>query len=402
MAPGAERHRLATVVLDADGKEDEWLRAIWDSSPDAMALSNPEGIVVAANPAYCALYGYSSEELVGRPFAVIFPPAARAAAMAQYREVFAGVDVPPMFESAVQRSDGAHRTVESRISFLTRDGSRIAMLSIIRDVTEQRAAATALARLADENTQLYAQAKETIRQREEFMAMAAHELKNPLAALRGFAELLQIRGAYLPRLVEGIIVQTKRMDRLIRNMLDFSLVESGRLQLQREPVDLVVLARNAVEQSQFLTRSHTVRLEAPKAPLIGDWDAGRLDQILQNLLSNAVKYAPDGGEIVVEVKDCDLAASIAVTDHGVGIAEDALPRLFDRFYRSREAAASSAGGLGLGLAITQMLVEAHGGQIAAESRLGEGSTFRVTLPYHPNEPRGGLQETSVEEDAWSA
>jgi signal transduction histidine kinase len=213
--------------------------------------------------------------------------------------------------------------------------------------------------------------------------------------MRGFAELLQMRGTYLPRLVEGIIVQTKRMDRLIRNMLDLSLVESGRLQLQRESVDLVVLARHAVDQTQLLTRSHTVRLDAPAAPLIGDWDAGRLDQILQNLLSNAVKYAPDGGEIVVEVKDASGTASIAVTDQGVGIAAGALPRLFDRFYRSREAAASSAGGLGLGLAITRMLVEAHGGQISAESRLGEGSTFRVILPYKSKEPTSG-------EDAWSA
>jgi signal transduction histidine kinase len=204
-----------------------------------------------------------------------------------------------------------------------------------------------------------------------------------------------MRGTYLPRLVEGIIVQTKRMDRLIRNMLDLSLVESGRLQLQREPVDLVVLARHAVDQTQLLTRSHTVRLDAPEAPLIGDWDAGRLDQILQNLLSNAVKYAPDGGEIVVEVKDASGTASIAVTDQGVGIAAEALPRLFDRFYRSREAAASSAGGLGLGLAITRILVEAHGGQISVESRLGEGSTFRVTLPYES-------KKSSSEEDAWSA
>jgi len=375
------RDSVAAGIRELAGGEREWLRAVWDTSPDAMALSAPDGTVLAVNPAYCSLYGYAPEELLHRPFWIIFPQAARAWAAEQYREVFEADSPPAAFEAVVQRRSGEARTVESRVSFLAREGQRIAMLSLIRDVTEQRQAATAAHQLAEENAALYAQATATLQLREEFIAMASHELKNPLAALRGFAEHLQRRGTYQGNLVEAIIQQTARIDRLIRNMLDYSLAQSGHLQLRLTPVDLVSLVQAAVTQAQILTRQHTVRLEAPSHPLVGNWDPDRLDQVLQNLLTNAVKYAPDGGEVLVRVVEAGSLVRVSVTDHGTGIAEEAIPHLFDRFYRSPEAAASHAGGLGLGLSITQMLVEAHGGQIMVQSRLGEGSTFAIDLPY---------------------
>jgi signal transduction histidine kinase len=138
--------------------------------------------------------------------------------------------------------------------------------------------------------------------------------------------------------------------------------------------------QRAVTETQLLTRQHAVRLAAPPTPVIGDWDADRLDQVMQNLLSNAVKYSPNGGEILVRVEQLPGGARFAVTDQGVGIAPEAIPQLFSRFYRSREAAASGIGGLGLGLAIAHLLVAAHGGQITVTSRPGAGSTFQVDLP----------------------
>jgi PAS domain S-box-containing protein len=366
-----------------DWSDEGWLRAIWETSPDAMALSDPEGMVVAANPAYLSLYGYPIEEIVGHPFSVIFPPETREQVQAQYRSAFATADASTVFEAEIRRRDGESRTVESRVSFLTRGERRLAMLSIIRDVTEQKRAASLAERLAEENAALYAQAQETLRLREEFIAMASHELKNPLAALRGFAELLQRRQAYAPNLVDGIILQTARLDRLIRNMLDFSLAHTGHLQLRRGQVDLIATVQLAVTQAQLLTRQHEFRLEAPDEPLIGDWDVDRLDQILQNLLSNAVKYSPDGGTIRIQVEDLGDAARVSVIDQGIGIAQEAIPQLFARFYRSPDVEASRTGGLGLGLSIAHMLVEAHGGQITVESQPGDGSTFSITLPYEP-------------------
>jgi len=359
----------------------DWLSAVWDTSPDAMALSDPEGIVIAVNPAYCELYGFPGEKLVGNRFSVIFPREKRALADQQYRQVFQSEETPPSFEAGIERANGEQRTVESRVSFLVHNDRRVAMLSIIRDVTEQQAAVAAAVQLAAENALLYKQATETLRRREEFVAMASHELKNPLAALRACAELLKRKGEYLPNMVDNMIVQTTRLDRVIRNMLDFSLGESGHLMLRRGSVDLVHFLQQAVSEAQMLTRQHEVRLEAPDRPLVGDWDKDRLDQVIQNLLSNAVKYSPNGGAITVRAEDLGTAARISVADQGVGISEESLAQLFTRFYRSPEAVDSKAGGLGLGLSIARMLVQAHGGSIDVRSRLGEGSTFSVTLPY---------------------
>jgi signal transduction histidine kinase len=259
------------------------------------------------------------------------------------------------------------------------------MLSSIRDITEQKRTQATLERLVEENERLYHQASASLRERDEFIAMASHELKTPLTALRGFAEILQRRGTYVERMVEGIIIQTRRLDRLIRNMLDLSLAESGHLQLEHAPVDLVALAREVAEQTQLLTRQHTVQLELPEQPIIGAWDAGRLEQVLQNLLTNAVKYSPDGGEIRVRVEDLGPAARVSIADQGIGIAPEAASQIFNRFYRTHEAVSSQAGGFGLGLPIARMIVEAHRGCVEVESRLGAGSTFTVTLPYAPAE-----------------
>jgi PAS domain S-box-containing protein len=367
-----------------------------------MALSDAEGLVIAVNPAYCVLYGLPHEQLVGQPFWVIFPPERRNWAAEQYQTVFTSAALPTnTFEAEVQRPNGERRTVESRVSFLTENDRRVAMLSIVRDVTEQRQVAATAARLAEERAELYQQATETLRMRDEFISMASHELKNPLTALRGFAELLKRRGTYLPNLVDGIMLQTTRLDRLIRTMLDFSLAESGHLQLQRRPVDLVALVQQAVHETQLLTRQHVLRLEAPASPVIGAWDGDRLDQVVQNLLSNAVKYSPNGGEILVRVEALSGAARIAVTDQGVGIAPEAIPQLFTRFYRSQEAAASGIGGLGLGLAIAHMLVAAHGGQITVASHPGAGSTFAVVLPTSPEGAAAPEEPAVPAADAWT-
>jgi PAS domain S-box-containing protein len=349
-----------------------------------MALSDPHGTVLAVNSAYCALYGFGAAELVDQPFWIIFPSDRREWAAREYAAVFASDVIPAAFEATVQRRDGDVRSVESRVSFITRDGKRVAMLSIILDITRQKQAVAAAERLARENAVLYAQATETLRSRDEFIAMASHELKNPLTALRAFAEILQRRGTYEAKLVDGVVLQVRRLERLIQNMLDSSLAESGHLQIRRSRVDLVALVELAVAQTRELTRQHEIRFTAPSHPVVGDWDADRLDQVVQNLLSNAVKYSPAGGEILVSVDEGDTAVRVSVMDHGKGIPEEAIPHLFTRFYRTSEAAASNAGGLGLGLSVARMLVEAHSGQLDVRSRLGEGTTFTVTLPYQPD------------------
>jgi PAS domain S-box-containing protein len=349
----------AQQELAARRESEERFRAVWEATSEALALSDPDGVVLSVNPAYCALYGRVPEDVVGHDFAVIFPEEERAGAMEQYRAVFADPDPPRSYEARVQRPDGTERVVEARADFLERDGERMAMISAVRDITER---------------------KRLDQAHHDFVAMTSHDLGSPLTVLRARAQLLKRRQRYDEESITAILEQTTRMDRLIGDLRELAQVESGSLSIQREAVDLVGLAQEAVERACMLTTRHAVRLEveAPDLPLIVAGDRDRLGQVFDNLLGNAVKYSPDGGEIRVTVEAVGGQVYLRVADQGPGITPDALPRLFERFYRGQPAAGD--GGLGLGLYISRMLVEAHRGRVWAASTPGAGSTFTVVLP----------------------
>jgi len=474
------------ALLDEITGSSAWLRLIWDSAPDAMALSDPDGTVLLVNPAYCALYGYRPDELVGHSFAIIFPPDVREAAARQYREIFAGAGPTQTYETWITRKDGTERFVQSRAELLIQDGRPRAMLSIIRDITDRKRAEEALMeretrfqlalalapvmvftqdaelrytwahssivdgpdadailgktdfellppdeaaalltlkrrvldlgdRVRGETTLTFGprtydisfvvaplrDSKGTIvgligasvdvsdyraleRRQRQFVAMAAHELRTPVTSILGFAQLVQRR---LPedRHVATIVKQAASLDRLINDLIDAARIEDRRLDLRRERFNLTDLACDVAEQVRPLSDAHPIRVAAPPTPLEGAWDRERLGQVIQNLLVNAAKYSPGGGEIVLTLAGLGDAVELAVQDQGVGIPTGALPRLFDPFYRV-ERTSGSAQGLGLGLHISRSLVEAHGGQIRAESAgEGRGTTFTVTLPREPAE-----------------
>jgi signal transduction histidine kinase len=215
---------------------------------------------------------------------------------------------------------------------------------------------------------------------QDFVAMISHELQTPLTSLKGYAQIMQRRGTYNAKAVDTILQQVRRLERLVGDLLALTRLESGRLELRRAPLDLVALVRGIVEQAGLLADRHSVRVELPNEPLMGNWDRDRLTQILDNLITNAVKYSPSGGEVVVSVQALDDAAHVTVRDQGMGIPADVLPYLFQRFYRGPHAS-SNVQGLGLGLYITRALVDAHGGQISAQSTVGEGTVVTFTLPY---------------------
>ena len=285
--------------------------------------------------------------------------------MEQYRAVFADPDPPRSYEARVQRPDGTERVVEARADFLEHDGERVAMISAIRDVTER---------------------KRLDQAQQDFVAMASHDLGSPLTVLRARAQLLQRRQRYDEESIAAILEQTARMDRLIGDLRELAQVEGGGLSIQREDVDLVALAQEAVERACTLTTRHAVRLEAPDPPIVVAGDRDRLGQVLDNLLGNAVKYSPDGGEILVTVEAVGGQACLRVADQGPGIPADALPHLFERFYRGQPAAGDS--GLGLGLYISRMLVEAHGGRIWAASSPARGAPSPSRCRWQ-NDPDGG-------------
>ena len=346
-----------TAIEAALRESEERFQAVWEATSEAMALSDLRGVVLAANPAYCELYGLTPEQVIGHSFAVIFPEKAREEAVQQYHAVFADPDPPHSYESRVQRLDGSERIVEARADFLVRDGERVAMISAIRDITERKRAE---------------------RVQEDFIAMASHDLATPLTVLRARAQLLQRRKSYDEASIAAILEQTSRMERLITDLRAMVQMESRKPMLRVAPVDLHELARHAVGRIRIQNTGHTMRIESPEEPIVGQWDQDRLGQVLDNLLGNAVKYSPDGGEIVVHIQTVDAEARVRVEDQGIGITVDALPSLFDRFFQGQDPGVRA--GLGLGLYISRMLVEAHGGRIWAESKPDTGSIFTIALP----------------------
>jgi len=220
------------------------------------------------------------------------------------------------------------------------------------------------------------------RRRRDFLAVLAHELRNPVASIIGYAQLMRRRLLNDKKGTAslGVIVkQARQVNRLVDDMLASADPGTEHLSLEPSLMDLAALVRTSVQDAQLLSPVHLIRLEIPDVLLQGYWDGGRLAQAFANVLGNAVKYSPAGGEVVVRIEDLGPTVRVNIEDQGTGITADALPRIFDQYYRAA-ATSSQLPGLGLGLYVTRMLVEAHGGSITAQSVPGAGSTFSVTLP----------------------
>jgi signal transduction histidine kinase/CheY-like chemotaxis protein len=257
--------------------------------------------------------------------------------------------------------------------------------------------------LAIDNAWLHQQAQHALSVRNEFLSVAAHELKTPVTSLRGYAQVLlrhfeqgkQLEEGVLQRALHTVDHQSVKLVRLVSQLLDVSRIEAGKLVLERTRVDLVALVRGLVEAARLAPGKHTLVLRAP-AELFACVDALRFEQVVVNLLDNAVKYSPAGTQIDVELAAADRGTvRLSVRDRGIGIPPDRRHRIFDRFYQAhgQDALAGPSTGIGLGLYITRQIVELHGGHIAAEFPTDGGTRFVVALPSGLGEgPASGLGE----------
>jgi signal transduction histidine kinase len=224
--------------------------------------------------------------------------------------------------------------------------------------------------------------RESEQHKRDLISMVSHELRTPLAAVLGFTSLLLER-EFPPdeerRYLEIVDTQARRLAALAGDFLDVQLLEGGGFELDRAPFDLVELTREQARLFFSHLDSHELVLDLPSDEVVVNGDRDRLAQVIGNLLSNAIKYSPQGGEVRVHVEQDDGRALLEVTDAGVGITDDDRNRIFDKFFRG-EAASSTVGGTGLGLAVAREIVTTHGGSIEVESELGSGSTFTVEVP----------------------
>jgi signal transduction histidine kinase len=243
------------------------------------------------------------------------------------------------------------------------------------------------AAMAIDNARLYYEAQNAVRMRDQFLSIASHELKTPLTALLGNAQMLQRRAAREghfgerdQRALNVIAAQATRLNKMIAALLDISRIEMGQLSIARAPMDLGALARRVVAEMQPTFERHTIVYGDTGAPLVVEGDELRLEQVLHNLIGNAVKYSPAGGSIMVRVEQHGSSACVVVRDQGIGIPAASLARLFTRFYRAENVDPHNISGMGIGLFVVKEIVTLHGGTIEVDSQEQQGSTFTVCLP----------------------
>ncbi len=286
----------------------------------------------------------------------------------------AATGVAERIERQVESSGSWFSLYASRLSSTDRD--RVAML--FSDISTRKSNEEFLRQSA-------AELSEANRRKTEFLATLAHELRNPLAPLRTGLEVLRMAPTPEARARVAAMMgrQITHMVRLIDDLLDIARISSGKVILQRELSDVAMLIMQAVETCtpQIQSNGHQLEIQLPPQPLLAYVDGVRIEQAVGNLLTNAAKYTPDGGHLALAVSRADEDVVIVVRDTGIGIAPEALQRVFDMFAQVEPGQERSRSGLGIGLALVQRIVAMHGGTVRAESvGIGQGSTFTIRLP----------------------
>ena len=487
-------------------KSEARYRTLVNNLSDAMVLADPQRRIVLVNPAFSTIFGYGSDEIIGRSSEVLYADSSDFRRMGEqryYGEVGPQLDA---YEMRYRRQDGSVFWAETRGSAVRDEqGALIGFLGLHRDITDRKRAEDALresearfrlmaetmpgvvfttsaegwcdyvntrwyeytgtepnaadgfgwltavhpddreptlehwkealaagtsfehkyrlrgvdgryrwtivraqplrdsarsinkwlgvATDIDELVQAQEALKESHRRKDEFLAMLAHELRNPLAPVMTAVEVLQLDSDLLTGRVawaaDIIQRQTLHLTHLVDDLLDIARIVSGRIQLRRSTLDVCALAVQAVDSARPRIQAKGIRLAVtiPDTPLYVFADAGRITQILDNLLDNAAKYTDSGGDMHVAVERSGEDVALRITDTGIGIAPENLLRVFELFEQADPGFDRGSGGLGLGLNLVQRLVNMHGGSVVARSEgLGRGSEFEVRLPLSGSEP----------------
>jgi len=392
-------HVRALPAFDAEGRIERWygcsvdvhdikvaaeviaagerrFAAAFRLNPVPMGILTLDGRYLEVNDAMAAHSGYSRDEIVGKTTADLkffVDPDERA----DYYRILEQEGRVHGFATRLRVASGEVRDCVLSAERIELEGQDC-ILAVRIDVTERMAAEQRL--------------READRRKDEFLAMLAHELRNPLAPIRNAAELLRRLDPIAPQArnaVDLIARQAGHMARLVDDLLDVSRVTQGKVTLVSAPVELAATIHAAVELARPLidVRHHALTLTLPHAPLYVEGDPARLAQIVGNLLNNAAKYTEDGGKIALRLARQGNLACVSVEDNGIGIAPDLLPHVFDLFTQADRSLDRAQGGLGIGLSLVKSLVELHGGSVMATSAgVGRGSTFTVCLPLSSAPP----------------
>jgi PAS domain S-box-containing protein len=364
------------------------LAAIVESSQDAVVSKTLDGIILSWNAEAVRLFGHTPEEAVGRSITLIIPQDRREEETGIMERLRRGERVEH-FETVRVSKTGHRIDISLTISPIRNAaGHVIGASKIARDITDQKRTEAAL--------------READRQKDEFLALLAHELRNPLAPLRNGLQIMRLAGAdehAVSRARAMMERQLGHMVRLVDDLLDVSRISRNKLELRRSRVLLSDVVSSALETSRPVIEEagHELIATLPAEPVPLDADLTRLAQVFSNLLTNSARYTDRGGriELTGDVRDGEVVVS--VRDTGIGIPAEALPRVFEMFSQVDRSMERATGGLGIGLALVKGLVEMHGGSVTAESAgPGQGSTFSVRL--RALESRAGREALDTHEE----
>jgi len=359
-------------------------RRLFQKAKDGILILDADtGKVIDANPFMTALLGYSHEEFLGKELWEI----GLFRDIEQSRTAYLQLQEKGYvrYEHLPLESRSGHKVEVEFVSNVYAENDHQVVQCNVRDITERR-------RLQRQVQEQAAALADLDHRKDEFLAMLSHELRNPLAPILNAALLLRLHsnrnrqhGVENPVLHQSAAIierQVGQLTRIVDELLEVSRITTGRIQLQRETVILGLVVENAVATVQPLIdqRQHELTMSLPTEAIWLHADAARLEQVLVNLLTNAAKYTDQGGHIWLTIQQEREEAVLRVRDTGVGIPLEILPRIFDLFTQAERSLDRSQGGLGIGLALVQRLVEMHGGTVKASSTLGQGSEFVVRLP----------------------
>ena len=372
------------------------LAAIVDSSDDAIISKTLDGTIMSWNPAAERLFGYTAAEAVGQPIFLIVPQDRHGEEEGVLARIRAGQFVDH-FETVRRRKDGSLLDVSLTVSPVKDSHGRIIGASkIARDISQRK-------RVERERAAMYEEANQANRAKDEFLAMLGHELRNPLGAISSAVRLLEPIDAVSERaaLARDVIArQTRHLARLVDDLLDVARVMTGKVLLERQPLDLAEAVTRHVNSVRATGKMQEHAVTLATASVWVDADTIRIEQIVGNLVANALKYTPAGGRITIHVGPENGLAVLSIEDTGVGMTPYLLSRVFDLFVQGERRLDRGQGGLGIGLTLVRRLVELHGGTVEAASEGPDrGSRFTVRLRAIAP-PRVG-QESARRGVSWS-
>jgi PAS domain S-box-containing protein len=371
-----ERRQMEQELRESEEK----FRDLFENASDLIQSVDINGRFVYVNRAWLQTLGYSEKEVSKLRLADVIRKDQIPHCMELFRMVCSGEPIEKIETVFVDR-DGREIYVEGDVSARFNEGEFVRTRGIFRDVTEAKQAEEAK--------------RELDRLKSEFISNTSHELRTPLQSIMGFTRLMLQGKVPDPETQREFLTiideQSARLAELINDLLDVSRMESGRFNIEKQTVSIKDVVHSAVQELDSLAHDSGITIVEDMSATLPETEADekRVKQVMVNLLGNALKFSDSGGEIAVraDVKHDEIL--VQVSDSGIGIPAEALPHLFERFYQVDGSTTRSSGGSGLGLFISAQIVEAHGGRIWAESKLGEGSTFSFTLPLSSTDQQGG-------------